>query len=100
MVQLILLQAASQGGGMFNLIFIGLMIGVFYFFMIRPQQKRAKEQDKFRNSLTAGDSVVTAGGLHAKVASVEEDGTVILLIGTVKMKFDKSSIAGPSTKLD
>jgi len=83
-VQLILLQTGGGAPGYFNYIFIALMIGVFYFFMIRPQQKKAKEADKFRNSLKAGDNVQTIGGLHGKIASVENDGTVIVVVDRMR----------------
>ena len=98
-VQLILLQA-SGANNYFQFGFIALMIGVFYFFMIRPQQKKAKEQETLRNSLKPGDSVQTIGGLHGKVASVESDGTVILLVDRIRMKFEKSAIQGLSTKAE
>lgn len=70
------------------------IIGVFYFFMIRPQQKKQKDQKKFLEELKKGDEVVTIGGLHATVISVY-DTTVTLDVdgkGT-KMKFEKSSIS-------
>lgn len=98
-VQLILLQASS-GSSYMQMGFIALMIGVFYFFMIRPQQKKAKEQETFRAALKPGDSVQTIGGLHGKVASIESDGTVILLVDRIRMKFEKSAIQGLSTKAE
>lgn len=97
--QLILLQA-SGANNYFQFGFIALMIGVFYFFMIRPQQKKAKEQETLRNGLKPGDSVQTIGGLHGKVASVESDGTVILIVDRIRMKFEKSAIQGLSTKAE
>lgn len=100
-VQLTLLQA--QGGGGFNpttLIFMVGVLAVFYFFMIRPQQKKAKEQEALRNGLKPGDGVQTIGGLHGKVASVESDGTVILIVDRIRMKFEKSAIHGLSTKAE
>jgi preprotein translocase subunit YajC len=98
-VQLILLQA--QGGPAWvTPVMIALMLGIFYFFMIRPQQKKAKEQETFRSSLKPGDSVQTIGGLHGKVASIESDGTVILLVDRIRMKFEKSAIQGLSTKAE
>ena len=97
-VQLILLQAAGFGWGQAGM--IAAMCGVFYFFMIRPQQKKAKEQEALRNGIKPGDSVQTIGGLHGKVASVESDGTVILLVDRIRMKFEKSAIQGLSTKAE
>jgi preprotein translocase subunit YajC len=99
-VQLILLQAQSGPASYLNYVFIAGMIAVFYFFMIRPQQKKAKDQEKFRSELKAGDNVQTIGGLHGKIASIESDGTVILIVDRIRMKFEKSSIQGLSTKVD
>ncbi len=99
-VQLILLQAQGGTNSYFQMGFIALMIGVFYFFMIRPQQKKAKEQETFRAALKPGDSVQTIGGLHGKVASIESDGTVILLVDRIRMKFEKTAIQGLSTKAE
>ena len=51
-------------------IMIAAMIAVFYFFLIRPQSQRAKEEEKYRNSLRKGDRVMTAGGIHGTIVSV------------------------------
>ncbi|HAO48018.1 MAG TPA: preprotein translocase subunit YajC [Runella sp.] len=91
----IFLQAASgQTSMIYQLLMWAGIIGVFYFFMIRPQQKKQKDQKKFLEDLKKGDEVVTIGGLHATVISVY-DTTVTLDVdgkGT-KMKFEKSSIS-------
>ncbi|MBE6304678.1 MAG: preprotein translocase subunit YajC [Bacteroidales bacterium] len=62
-----------------SLIMIVLLIVVFYFFMIRPQQKRQKETIKFRNSLTKGSKVLTAGGIHGTIAEISEESNVVML---------------------
>lgn len=88
----ILLQVPT-GGGLSNIIFIGAIIIVFYFFMVRPQQKKIREQKKFRESLTKGVNVVTIGGLHGKIVSVE-DATVVLEVDKgIRLTFEKSAIA-------
>ncbi len=69
---LVLLQAAAQGGGMSMIIMLLLMIIIFYFFMIRPQRKRQKEIEEFRNSLQVGSEVVTASGVYGKVKNLNE----------------------------
>jgi preprotein translocase subunit YajC len=87
----ILLQAPA--GGFSNIIFIGAIIIVFYFFMIRPQQKKIRDQKKFRESLTKGVQVVTIGGLHGRIVAVE-DTTVILEVDKgIRLTFEKSAIA-------
>jgi preprotein translocase subunit YajC len=97
----VLLQAAPSGGGFDpkNLILFGGVIIIFYFFMIRPQQKKAKDQKKFRESIKKGDTVVTIGGLHAKIASIEDDETLILEVDKgIKLKFEKSAISLEASK--
>lgn len=74
---MILLQAAGGGGG-FQFIFIGLMIVVFWLFMIRPQAKKAKQQKLFTQNLQKGDKVVTLAGIHGTINKLNEDGTMQL----------------------
>lgn len=92
----LLLQAPS-GFGLSNLIFIGAIILVFYFFMIRPQQKKASDQKKFRESLRKGMNVVTIGGLHGKIISLEDDTVWVEVDKAVKLRFDKTAIAMETT---
>ena len=61
-----------MAGGANQLIMIVLMIGVFYFFMIRPQMKKQKELKKFREGLKAGDKIVTIGGIHGKILEIAD----------------------------
>ena len=70
---------------------------VFYFFMIRPQQKKAKDARKFRESLDKGARVVTIGGLHGKVVEVDEKTVLFEADSNVKLRFEKSAIAMDST---
>ena len=73
MTEIILQSAAGQGGGMTQfMIMMVAVIAIFYFFMIRPQQKRQKEIQKFRNSLTIGTRVVTAGGMYGTIKELNE----------------------------
>lgn len=78
-------------------IMMGLLMVVFYFFMIRPQQKKAKDAKKFRESLQKGAKVVTIGGLHGKVAEVNESTVLLEVDGNVKLRFEKSAIAMDNT---
>lgn len=71
------------------------MIGVFYFFMIRPQMKKQKELKKFRENLAQGDKVVTIGGVHGKILEVT-DTTVLISSEGSKLRLDKSAIAQSS----
>lgn len=75
-----------------NLIMIVLMLGVFYFFMIRPQMKKQKELKNFRENLKVGDKVVTIGGIHGKILEVNDSNVLISAEGS-KLRIDKSAIA-------
>lgn len=89
----VLLQAGPGGGGL-QLVFLIGMIGVMYFFMIRPQAKRAKEQKKFAASIEPGEHIVTSAGIHGKIKRTNEDGTLQLEInhGTF-MTIDRSAVS-------
>ncbi|MCQ2202534.1 MAG: preprotein translocase subunit YajC [Bacteroidales bacterium] len=90
-----LLQAAepqTQGSMIMSFLPFILIIAVFYFFMIRPQQKRQKELNSFRDALKKGDQIVTTGGIYGKVSEVKEDVIVVEVAEGVKMRFDKSAI--------
>ena len=74
------------------MIFIIAMIAIFYFFMIRPQRKRQKEIDNFRNGLQAGQEVVTAGGIYGKIKEVSGNIVVLEVAHNVNIRVDKSTI--------
>ncbi|MFA6542248.1 MAG: preprotein translocase subunit YajC [Bacteroidota bacterium] len=85
----------GQGGGEIysTIIMFALIIGIFYFMIIRPQQKRAKEREQLLSTIKKGDKIVTAGGVHAKVISVEDKTVLIEIADNVKVKLDRSSVA-------
>ena len=84
-----------SGQGMQSLLMLGLMVLIFYFFMISPQMKKQKELKNFRENLKAGDKVVTIGGIHGKILEVA-DTTVLIQAEGTKLRFDKSAIAQSS----
>lgn len=91
---ILLMGDPKSGGGSFPLIFLGLMIVVFWFFMIRPQAKKAKEQKSFIDNLQKGDKVVTIAGIHGVINKVNEDNTLSLEINPGSyIKIEKSSIS-------
>ena len=96
MIQSIILQA--QGSGWSSMIFMVAIIGIFYFFMIRPQQKKAKDQKKFVEEVKKGDLVVTIGGAHGRVAEIEDDTFILEFERGARIKFSKSSVSLESTK--
>ena len=69
-----------------------LMFVVIYFFMIRPQQKRAKNEKEFESALKVGDKIITKSGLHGKVAELSE-GTVVIETMAGKLKMERSAIS-------
>lgn len=81
-----------MGEGGTQLIMLVLILGVFYFFMIRPQMKKQKELKKFREALKAGDKVVTIGGIHGKVLEVN-DTNVLLSCEGGKLRVEKSAVS-------
>lgn len=89
----VLLQTEGGSDTWMSLLPLFLILIVFYFFFIRPQTKKNKEQKKFREALKKGDKVITIGGLHGKVVEVKET-TVIIEVGNqLKVTVEKSAIA-------
>ena len=87
-------QSGQGGGEMYStIIMFALIIGIFYFMIIRPQSKRQKEREKLLTSIKKGDKVITAGGLHATVVGVEEKTLLIQLSDTLKVKIERNSIS-------
>ena len=81
-----------MGDGGSSFIMLGLIVLIFYFFMIRPQMKKQKEQKKFREALKNGDKVVTIGGIHGKILEVTET-NVLLSVDNGKIRVEKSAIS-------
>lgn len=75
-----------------NVLLLVAMFAIFYFLLIRPQQKRAKEHKQLIDSLKVGDQVITAGGAHGKVAALQDDTVQVEVATGVKIKFSRSSI--------
>ena len=71
---------------------------MFYFFMIRPQQKKAKEQKKFTQEIKKGDYVVTIGGAHGRIAEMEGDTFILEVEKGGRIKFNKSAISMEATR--
>lgn len=86
--------APAAGGGMTPIFLMVGMFVVMYFFMIRPQSKRAKEQKKFADSMNVGEQVVTSAGIHGRINKANDDGTLQLEIsrGTF-MTVERSAVS-------
>ena len=92
----LLLQA--QGSNYTFLLTMGAVFIVMYFFMVRPQQKKQKDQKFFIEELKKGDSIVTIGGLHGKILEIDDLTVVLEVDRGFKLKFDRSSISMEATK--
>lgn len=84
--------AAPAGPGMMNFIILPLMIVVFYFLLIRPQQKRHKEHQAMLSRLGVGDEVVTAGGLLGRVTEVGDSFITVEIADGVRIKVQRQQI--------
>ena len=86
---------SSDGSGpglMANLVLFGSIILIFYFMIIRPQQKRQKERQKMIENMKKGDKVVTSGGIHGTIAGMDEKTVLVQIADNVKVKLDKGSV--------
>ena len=101
MNQLLILMGAPAGGGnqgiMSFLPLVAIVI-VFYFFMIRPQMKKAKDQKKYIEALKKGDKILTIGGIYGKIVEMRDDATIIIEIEDgAKMKITKNAVSNDAT---
>ena len=95
----VLLQAAApaQGGdSTYMIAMIVAMVAIFYFFMIRPQQKRQKDIQKTREAMKTGDKVILAGGIHGRIKEIAETSMLIEIAEGVRIRVDKSSVFASS----
>ncbi len=89
-----LFAAQAQSGASFTpLLFIVLLFGVMYFLMIRPQQKRRREAMQMQSALAPGDQIVTIGGLHATVVSIDDDVVTVEIAPGVNARYARPAIA-------
>ena len=90
---MILLQTTSSSTGMTSLIMFGMIFAVMYFFMIRPQIKKQRQEAEYRSSIKKGDLVITIGGIHGKVIDVKSDVFIIEGHGGTKLKIQKTAVS-------
>ncbi len=100
MFQIVFLQntTGQSGNSMMSLVFMVGIFAVFYFLMIRPQQRKQKEQIKFRDSVRKGDKIVTIGGIHGKVMEVSKETIVLEVDKGVRITLERSAISMEGTK--
>ena len=88
-----LAAAQPQGGGIQMIVMLVGLFAIVYFFMIRPQNKKQKEIQKFRNALEVGQDVITIGGIHGTIKRIEDNDIITLSVSAgVEIKFDRSAI--------
>ncbi len=95
-------EAGAQGGsgGAQGIFMLLIMFAIFYFLLIRPQQKRAKQHKALIEALKPGDQVVTAGGIHGKVVAVQESIVTVEISSGVRIKVSRSSIASSKAEAE
>ncbi len=84
----------GQGGGLMGFLPLILIFVIFYFLLIRPQQKRAKEHKALLENLKKGDKVITTGGIYGVIEDVRPNTLTVKIAENVRVKFGKSYIAG------
>ena len=92
---IIAMSPQGNGGGSMvsTLIMFGAIFAIFYFMIIRPQQKRAKERDKMLSAIQKGDKIITSAGMHGTIVGIEDKTYMIQVSDNVKIKFEKSAVA-------
>lgn len=83
----------GAGGGMMGILPIVAIVFVFYFLLIRPQQKRNKEHQQLLSTLKEGDKVITSGGIYGTIVKAEENAFVIEIADRVRIKMAKGHIS-------
>ena len=96
MVDLAYAAAQAPGGGagsvVTQLVFFAAIFAIFYFLLIRPQQKQKREREDMLRAVKRGDRVVTSGGLHGTVASLDDQTVTVRVTEQVRLVFDRSAI--------
>ncbi|NMM51778.1 preprotein translocase subunit YajC [Paenibacillus aquistagni] len=87
----------GEGGWLQLILPFVLMFAVFYFLLIRPQQKKQKQRNSMLGQLKKGDKVVTIGGLHGTILEITDDTVVLRVNDVTKMTFDRSAISHVSS---
>jgi preprotein translocase subunit YajC len=95
---ILMAQPGANSNPIMSFLPLILIAVVFYFFMIRPQTKRMKEQKSFITNLKKGDKIVTVGGIHGKIAEINDDTFMMEIENGVKMKIDRVSVSLEASK--
>jgi len=90
-VHYVVLAQESSGSPVTSIVFLGLMVAVFWLFIIRPQRRRSKKQKELAGSLMVGQEVKTIGGIHGTVVSLDED-SIVLKVEDGKIRVTRRAI--------
>ncbi len=85
---------AAQGGGLAGFLPIIILFAIFYFLLIRPQQKKAKEHKEMITNLKKGDRIITSGGIHGTIQSIDDTSIGLEIAEKVKIKLSRGNVAG------
>jgi preprotein translocase subunit YajC len=88
----------SPGSSLFSFLPLIAIVAIFYFLILRPQNKKQKETQKMLSALKKGDRVVTIGGIHGIIQSVKENTAIIKVDENVKLEFNRSAVASVSSQ--
>ena len=91
-------DGGAAGGDMINILFLVGFVAIFYFLLIRPQNKRRKEHQSLISALNKGDEIVTAGGIVGKINKVEEDFVILQVSNEVEMRLQKTAVGATLPK--
>lgn len=98
-MEVILALQQAQGSGsagtsmILNIVMLGGIFVIFYFMIIRPQQKRAKEREKMLSNIEKGDKIVTTGGIHGVIIGIEEKTVLVDCGNNIKLKLERQAIS-------
>lgn len=87
-------QQGGDGGSIWSmLLMFGSIIAIFYFMIIRPQQKRTKERNALLEAMKKGDKIITAGGIHGTIIGIEDKTVLVQIADNVKIKLERNSVS-------
>ncbi|MBU1368437.1 MAG: preprotein translocase subunit YajC [Bacteroidetes bacterium] len=101
-LSILLLGGTAEGqesGGLMSFLPLVLIMVVFYFFFIRPQMKKAKDQRKYREALKKGDKIITIGGIHGKIIEVRDATFMVEVEGQNRLEIEKSAVVMDSSQI-
>ena len=100
LLSILLMAPAGEGGGnpLKSLLPFILILVIIYFFMIRPQSKKAKEQRNFKEQVKKGDKVITIGGIHGRILEIREKDMIIDAGNGIKLTIQKDAISMEASK--